>query len=120
MRKNRALGVAAALALAVVAGGGWTAQADSAPEGKPKGHGKIYGYEVVSLPNENVGNFERRTVWCPKGKKVLGGGAEARGEGAELVGSFPTDNHRGWIGLGNQDEFDSVGISVFAICAYTR
>lgn len=119
MRKNRVLSVAA-LALAVVAGGGWTAQAEPAPEGKPAGHGKIHGYEVVHLPNEEVPNFERRTVWCPKGKKVLGGGAEAQPEGAELAGSFPTRNHRGWVGAGQQDDTDTVGISVYAICAYPR
>lgn len=120
MRKNRALGVAT-LALAVVAGGGWTAQADSAvPDGRPGGHDKIHGYEVVRLANENVDNFERRTVRCPRGKKVLGGGAEARGNEAVLVGSFPTDDNRGWIGLGRQTDGDTVGISVFAICAYPR
>ncbi|WP_314174608.1 hypothetical protein [Streptomyces winkii] len=118
MRRNRILSVSA-LALALVAGGGWTAQADSTDAHKPMGgHDKIHGYEVVRLPNRNVDNFERRTVWCPPGKKVLGGGAEARGDGAILVGSFPTDNNRGWIGLGRQDTDDNVGISVFAICAY--
>ncbi|MFI0775873.1 hypothetical protein [Streptomyces sp. NPDC021212] len=77
----------------------------------------VPGYQVVTLPNENVPNFQRRTVNCPKGKKVLGGGAEARGNTAILVGSFPTDDHRGWIGLGRQTDADNVGISVFAICA---
>ncbi|MEU8873643.1 hypothetical protein AB0D24_21195 [Streptomyces javensis] len=77
----------------------------------------VPGYEVVTLPNENVPNFQRRTVYCPKGKKVIGGGAEARGNTAILVGSFPTDDARGWIGLGRQTSTDNVGISVFAICA---
>lgn len=119
MRKNRVLSVAA-LSLALVAGGGWTAQAEQASVPEPGGKGKIHGYEVVRLPNENVANFERRTVWCPKGKKVLGGGAEAQGSDAILVGSFPTGNNRGWIGLGRQNDFDTVGISVYAICAYPR
>ncbi|WP_262703449.1 MULTISPECIES: hypothetical protein [Streptomyces] len=78
----------------------------------------VPGYEVVTLPNENVPNFQRRTVYCPPGKKVIGGGAEARGDTAILVGSFPTDDARGWIGLGRQTSTDNVGISVFAICAY--
>jgi hypothetical protein len=120
MRKNRVLSVGA-LALALIAGGGWTAQAETAPAHKPSGgHGNIHGYEVVRLANQNVPNFQRRTVWCPKGKKVLGGGAEARGNEAILVGSFPTDNNRGWIGLGRQSDAPTVGISVFAICAYPR
>jgi hypothetical protein len=82
------------------------------------GHHRLpFGYELVTLPNENVPNFQRRTLYCPNGKHVLGGGAEARGAGAILVGSFPTDDARGWIALGRQDGFSTVGISVFAICA---
>lgn len=119
MRMKRVLS-AGALALALIAGGGWTAQAETAPAHKPTGHGKIHGYEVVRLANADVPNFQRRTVMCPKGKKVLGGGAEARGNEAILVGSFPTDNNRGWIGLGRQPNGPTVGISVFAICAYPR
>lgn len=83
----------------------------------PRADEGVPGYEVVTLPNENVPNFQRRTVYCPPGKKVIGGGAEARGNTAILVGSFPTDDARGWIGLGRQTSADNVGISVFAICA---
>ncbi len=82
------------------------------------GHHRLpEGYQLVTLPNENVPNFQRRTLYCPNGKHVLGGGAEARGAGAILVGSFPTDDARGWIALGRQDGFSTVGISVYAICA---
>ncbi|WP_240812998.1 hypothetical protein [Streptomyces sp. DASNCL29] len=89
----------------------------AASHGAPRHDEGVPGYEVVTLPNENVPNFQRRTVYCPKGKKVIGGGAEARGNTAILVGSFPTDDARGWIGLGRQTSADNVGISVFAICA---
>ncbi|QFG20411.1 hypothetical protein [Actinomadura sp. WMMB 499] len=75
------------------------------------------GYQIVKLPNANVPNFQRRTVYCPSGKQVIGGGAEAQGNDAILVGSFPTDDGRGWIGLGRQKAYSSVGISVYAICA---
>ncbi|MFI6742563.1 hypothetical protein ACIBI9_57510 [Nonomuraea sp. NPDC050451] len=75
------------------------------------------GYQLVTLPNANVPNFQRRTLYCPGSKRVLGGGAEARGNRAILVGSFPTDDGRGWIGIGRQDGYSDVGISVFAICA---
>ncbi|AGP56224.1 hypothetical protein [Streptomyces rapamycinicus] len=88
-----------------------------ASHGAPRSDEGVPGYEVVTLPNENVPNFQRRTVYCPKGKKVIGGGAEARGDTAILVGSFPTADARGWIGLGRQTATDNVGISVFAICA---
>ncbi|GAA5067039.1 hypothetical protein HNP84_001059 [Thermocatellispora tengchongensis] len=76
------------------------------------------GYQIVTLPNKNVPNFKRRTVWCPPHKHVIGGGAEAQGPEAVLVGSFPTSDGRGWIALGRQTNRDDVGISVYAICAY--
>ncbi|MDF5759177.1 hypothetical protein [Spongiactinospora sp. TRM90649] len=75
------------------------------------------GYQIVTLPNANVPNFQRRTVFCPGAKRVLGGGAEAQGNDAILVGSFPTPDGRGWIGLGRQNSHPDVGISVYAICA---
>ncbi|SFC45448.1 hypothetical protein [Streptomyces aidingensis] len=124
MRGKKAIG-AGALALALVAGAGWAAQAATddtaagrtAPAGAPAA-AAVDGYEIVTLPNANVPNFERRTLYCPPGKVVIGGGAEAQGEGAVLVGSFPTDDATGWIGLGRQDAYPDVGISVYAICAY--
>lgn len=67
-----------------------------------------------------MGNFQRRTVYCPSGKKAIGGGAEARGNDSVLNGSFPTDDGNGWIGIGHQPGSDNVGISVFVICAYTN
>ncbi|MGW2199273.1 hypothetical protein ACWCSH_43955, partial [Streptosporangium sp. NPDC001682] len=75
------------------------------------------GYQIVKLPNANVPNFQRRVVRCPAGKKAVGGGAEAQGNQAVLVGSFPTDDGGGWIGLGRQPGYNDVGISVYAICA---
>ncbi|WP_267241660.1 hypothetical protein [Streptomyces sp. PR69] len=123
-RAKRMIG-ASALALALAAGGSWAAQAETGTAGAPQGQhdtaapaaASVDGYEVVRLPNANVPNFQRRTVYCPGGKVVIGGGAEARGSDAILVGSFPTDDNRGWIGLGRQNAHSSVGISVFAICA---
>ncbi len=75
------------------------------------------GYQIVKLPNANVPNFTRRTVRCPSGKRAVGGGAEAQGNDAILVGSFPTDDGTGWIGLGRQNNYGDVGISVYVICA---
>ncbi|GAA3107688.1 hypothetical protein [Streptosporangium carneum] len=75
------------------------------------------GYQIVKLPNANVPNFTRRVVKCPAGKRAVGGGAEAQGNDAILVGSFPTDDGTGWIGLGRQNDYQDVGISVYAICA---
>ncbi|WP_330351641.1 hypothetical protein [Streptomyces sp. NBC_00582] len=72
---------------------------------------------VVAFTKSGQVLFQRRTVYCPPGKKVIGGGAEAQGNGAILVGGFPTPDSTGWIALGRQDGYASVGISVYAICA---
>ncbi|MEU1457316.1 hypothetical protein [Streptomyces avermitilis] len=97
MRGKQAIG-AGVLALALVSGAGWAAQAttsetaasQAAAAGAPVRDAAVDGYQIVQLPNANVPNFQRRTLYCPAGKKVIGGGAEAQGNGAVLVGSFPT------------------------------
>lgn len=111
------------LTLGAVAATGLAAQADTAdPTATPADatQEETRGYEIVKLPNKNVPAFTRRYVYCPYGKRVIGGGGEAQGNGAILVGSFPTDDGRGWIALGRQIGFNDVGISVYAICAYAR
>ncbi|MEU8269377.1 hypothetical protein AB0B89_19735 [Sphaerisporangium sp. NPDC049002] len=90
--------------------------ADSTPAG-PGAVADFSGYQLLKLPNANVANFARRTIRCPSGKRAIGGGAEAQGNDAILVGSFPTDDAGGWIGLGRQNNFATVGISVYVICA---
>ncbi|GAA4627108.1 hypothetical protein GCM10023196_038000 [Actinoallomurus vinaceus] len=121
MRKMYALGTGT-MALAAVVATGLAAHADKGdPAPEPAAHSKTAtlpaGYQIVSLPNANVPNFQRRVVYCPGGKHVLGGGGEARGADAILVGSFPTPDGRGWIALGRQNAYPTVGISVYAICA---
>jgi hypothetical protein len=120
MRKMYALGTGT-MALAAVVATGLAAHADKGdPAPEPAAHSKALpaGYQIVTLPNANVPNFQRRVVFCPGGKHVLGGGGEAQGNGAILVGSFPTLDGRGWIALGRQIGYSTVGISVYAICAY--
>jgi hypothetical protein len=109
------LGVSACLATAAAAG----AEAAHGPGRAPAHQAAALpgGWQLVGLPNANVPNFQRRTLYCPGSKHVLGGGGEARGNGAILVGSFPTDDGRGWIVLGRQIGYNDVGISAYAICA---
>jgi hypothetical protein len=109
------LGVGACLATAAAA----NAQPARGPVRAPAHQAAALpaGWQLVTLPNANVPNFQRRVVYCPGSGHVLGGGGEARGNGAILVGSFPTDDARGWIALGRQIGYNDVGISVFAICA---
>ncbi|GAA3047026.1 hypothetical protein GCM10020229_67960 [Kitasatospora albolonga] len=124
LRNKRAFG-AGLLAVALTVGMGIAAQAGaedraagSEQRAEPAAAVRaVDGIQLVTLPNANVPNFQRRTVSCPAGKRALGGGAEARGNDATLVGSFPTDDGRGWVGLGRQGNTSSVGISVFVICA---
>ncbi|MFD8396643.1 hypothetical protein ACFV2N_47715 [Streptomyces sp. NPDC059680] len=119
MRGKQVIGAGVA-ALALLSGGGWSAQAatgQAAAAKTPPPAPAMHGYQIVRLPNANVPNFQRRTVSCPAGKRVVGGGAEAKGNHAILVGSFPTGDGTGWIGLGRQDGYSTVGISVYAICA---
>ncbi|MEU9889926.1 hypothetical protein [Sphaerisporangium sp. NPDC051011] len=112
------LGVAAACCagLATIAA---APASDAAPVPAPAAQraADFTGYQIVKLPNANVPNFQRRVVRCPSGKHAVGGGAEAQGNDAILVGSFPTDDGAGWIGLGRQNKYNDVGISVYVICA---
>ncbi|WP_248966155.1 hypothetical protein [Sphaerisporangium perillae] len=107
---------------AVISGGGVAvvaapaSHADTTPP-RPITTADFGGYQVFKLPNANVPNFTRRTVRCPSGKRAIGGGAEAQGNDAILVGSFPTDDATGWIGLGRQNANSTVGISVYVVCA---
>jgi hypothetical protein len=109
MRRRYAITVGV-LAVGATVGTGLAAHADTVNPSRNDDS------QIVKLDNANVPNFTRRTVFCPTGQHVEGGGGEARGPGAVLVGSFPTDDGRGWIALGRQDGFSTVGISVFAIC----
>ncbi|MFC9970686.1 hypothetical protein ACFVH6_07260 [Spirillospora sp. NPDC127200] len=117
--KTTALALAAVTAGTCLASTGVASaqRADAPRPAAPQAAALPPGYQIVTLPNANVPNFHRRVLYCPHGKRVLGGGAEARGNEATLVGSFPTPNGRGWIALGRQTHYNSVGISVFAICA---
>lgn len=118
--RTTALALAAtAAATCLATTGAASAQSASAPAkpAAPKAAALPPGWQLVTLPNANVPNFQRRVLYCPGSKRVLGGGGEARGNGAVLVGSFPTDDGRGWIVLGRQIGYNDVGISVFAICA---
>jgi hypothetical protein len=121
MRSKLVLG-ACAMAMTLAGGVGWAVQANADDAGttqksEPAATRAIEGYEIVKLPNANVPNFRRQVVYCPEGKRAIGGGAEAQGENSVLNGSFPTDDGRGWFGIGHQPGADGVGISVYAVCA---
>ena len=115
----------ATVALAALIGSGLAAMHAGAAErgfpGDPYGKGKrddgFRGWEIVTVPTATVPNFTQRTASCPPGKKVTGGGANATGVNPILLGSFPTSDGTGWIGVGRSSTAADIGISVYAVCA---
>mgnify|MGYP006976769169 CR=1 FL=1 len=116
-RVAAAAAVAASACLSAVAPAS-TALAD-ADSDRPRVQQEAARYDtvLVKLENANVPIFQPRTVYCPSGMRAIAGGAEAHGARAILVASHPTDDQRGWVGRGRQDGYDTVGISVYVICA---
>jgi hypothetical protein len=83
----------------------------------PRTPTNLTGYQVVGQKFDNVPNFTRVQVNCPAGKVAIAGGVEAQGVNSILNGSFPASNDTGWIGIGHQPGYSSVGLMVYAICA---
>ena len=77
----------------------------------------ISGYGIVENDQSSYPNFTRLTVNCPPGTRAVGGGAEALGNNSVLNGSIPAPGGLGWIAVGHQPGYPSVGLHVFAICA---
>jgi hypothetical protein len=98
-------------------GGG---QAPPAPPGAPTG---VVGLEVVKqITPEDTKNGKGVAVFCPAGKKPLGGGAVIRGPGggnASLMTTAPTPQFDGWTAYGHEhvETAASWSIEVSAICA---
>ena len=86
------------------------------PQG-PQGVPGISGYQIVENTSPSFGNFTQLAVYCPPGKKAIGGGAEALGVNSILNRTTPTPLGDGWIAVGHQPGYTSVGLNVFAICA---
>ena len=85
--------------------------------GAPQTPTNLIGYQVVAQKFNSVANFTRAQVNCPAGKVAIAGGVEAQGVNSILNGSFPANGDTGWIGIGHQPGFSSVGLMVYAICA---
>jgi len=83
----------------------------------PQGPSGVTGYHIASIVDQDVGNFTQLEVDCNAGEHVLGGGAEALGTVSILNRTSPNGNGTGWIAVGHQPGFTSVGLSVYAICA---
>ena len=60
-------------------------------------------------------------VWCPNGKKALGGGVAAYGGPywlSRIVQSAPAGQATGWIAMVRNDGISTVTYFVWAICAF--
>ena len=110
-------GITAALVLSglTVTGAGASALADAGPQ--PTSRAVVDGYQLVTLPNADVPNFQRRTLVCPRAKTPSAAAAKPRATARSSSAASPLPDGAGWIALGRQDCYNSVGISVYAICA---
>ncbi|MFI6517921.1 hypothetical protein ACIBF1_20360 [Spirillospora sp. NPDC050679] len=119
------------VAVAVLAGMSVASQASAAQAGQPGQSGRraaaLPGYEIVTLPAATVKNHELRLVSCPRGKVVIGGGAQthdADGNGW-LSTSYPTTRPIPYDtevtyhwGISARHKYNStVSLSGYAICA---
>lgn len=71
---------------------------------------------IVARLRNSYPNFTRLEADCPTGYTLTSGGAEALGTRSILNASIPNASHTGWIAVGHQPGFDSVGLHVFAVC----
>jgi hypothetical protein len=84
------------------------------------------GYEVVTI-NVSVaaGSFVRDTANCPKGKEVLGGGAQVAGEGTddfdtviqESAPGITGNNINVWLVSIQNDDTANHDVNIYAVCA---
>jgi len=81
----------------------------------------ISGYQLVTGGTENDSVlFHTKTVYCPTGKKPLGGGGfvnGVNGGGPWLVANGPTPDGNGWSVTGTRSA-GSVGAVAYVICAF--
>jgi hypothetical protein len=96
------------------------AQGTPGPAGPP-GPSGISGWEYrvsspgVSIPSGDAGGGR---VFCPGGKKALGGGASVANAHAYVTNSAPTDGGTGWAVWYHNKSSGSVTVYAWVICAY--
>jgi len=104
----------------LVAGSNLIGWIDSQLEGAA-GPAGISGYQLVTGGTENDSVlFHTKTVYCPTGKKPLGGGGfvnGVNGGGPWLVANAPTPDGNGWSVTGTRSA-GSVGAVAYVICAF--
>jgi hypothetical protein len=81
----------------------------------------VPGYQIVtSSGDQPAGSGTLRTVACPSGKVVLGGGIDLERPGKAMVRSsapYVASGETGWRGFVQNPSADPVGYTVRAICA---
>jgi hypothetical protein len=127
MRSTSLIGIGA-LTTAALLGTCFTATAHAAVGG---GDGRsnvneLHGYRIVSeiftVPATPNAPVVERTVFCPAGGKVTGGGvrvtdARTTGQDAAVQATFPTQNGDGWVGAATTGTgTGAVTMTVYAIC----
>jgi hypothetical protein len=86
----------------------------------PRGPSGISGWEYqVSLPGTSIpsGDTDGTQVYCPSGKKALGGGASVTAGNTYVVSSAPTTGGTGWAIWYKNASPVSATIYAWVICA---
>jgi hypothetical protein len=86
----------------------------------PTGPAGISGWEYrVNLPGVRVGSGESGggQVYCPTGKKALGGGASVQNGQTYVTSSAPTNGGTGWAVFFHNDSSAAVTVYAWVICA---
>jgi Collagen triple helix repeat (20 copies) len=94
-------------------------QGPAGPAGPP-GPSGISGWEYrVSSPGERVasGDAGGGSVFCPSGKKALGGGASVANAETFITTSAPTNGGTGWYVWFNNKSSAAVTVYAWVICA---
>jgi hypothetical protein len=87
----------------------------------PQGAPGVSGWEVVRVEDQPTPDWAELEATCPDGKKVLGGGAAAKGgtEWPLIKRTAPNATGTGWLAVKTASLGPS-SLSVYAICAYVN
>ncbi|RAY13769.1 hypothetical protein DPM19_19140 [Actinomadura craniellae] len=77
----------------------------------PGRHDGFSGYQIIRRHYTNVWGQQQLSATCPWGKRVIGGGGQVHGDGAQLISSYPGDARR-WV----VEVRHARAVTVYAIC----
>jgi hypothetical protein len=77
------------------------------------------GYEIVKMGPDQVAakGFYYKVVYCPSGKRVVGGGVQSGSSMTRIIDSFPADP-TAWVIKGQNDGSVATTMLFYAICIF--